>query len=62
MTDTARRLIESFEVLPREERQVVFAEILRLALAEDYPSSTEDELVLAADQVFLDLDCREARE
>ena len=62
MTDAARRLIETFEVLPREERQMVFAEILRLALAEDYSSATEDELVLAADQVFLDLDRREALE
>jgi hypothetical protein len=59
MTKAAQRFIETFEALPDDDKQAVVVEILRRTAAEDYPSLDEAELVLAADQVFLDLDRRE---
>lgn len=57
MTNAARQLIEA---LPDDEKRVVTVEILRRTAIEDHPHLYEAELVLAADQVFLDLDRPEA--
>lgn len=62
MTKAAQRLIHSFETLPEEDRRSVVVEILRLTVVEDHPPLDEAELVLAADQVFLDLDRRESQD
>ena len=62
MAEAARQLIETFEALPDDEKQVVTVEILRRTELEDRPPPDEAELVLAADQVFLDLDYREEQD
>lgn len=62
MTKAARQLIETFESLPEDEKRVVTVEILRRTAIEDHAPLDEAELVLAADQVFLDLDRREEQD
>ncbi|MFL6203303.1 MAG: hypothetical protein ACJ76J_29400 [Thermoanaerobaculia bacterium] len=62
MTHAARQLIETFEALPEGEKQVVTMEILRRTALEDHPPLDEAELILAADQVFLELDRREEQD
>ena len=62
MTNAARQLIETFEALPEGEKRVVTMEILRRTALEDHPQLDEAELILAADQVFLELDRREEQD
>jgi hypothetical protein len=52
----SQQLLESFERLPEEEKQQVVAEILRRTLNRDIPSLTDDELILSAEALFLDID------
>jgi hypothetical protein len=58
MTLAAQRILETFETLPETDKQTVAAEILRRTLDDSIPE--DQELVLAADQVFLQLDRSEA--
>jgi hypothetical protein len=63
MTKAARRLIETFETLPDDDKRVVTIAILRQsAVVEEHVPLDEAELILAADQVFLDLDRREEQD
>ncbi len=59
MTIAARQLLETFEALPANDQNAVALEILRRAAVAEFPAMNEADLVLAADQVFLDLDRRE---
>lgn len=59
MTQAARQLLDEFETLSQPERQEVVVEILRRTVGEDYSASEDRELLLAADQIFLELDRRE---
>ena len=59
MTRAAKQVIESFESLPDPDKQSVVVEILRRATVDAYPALEDEDLVLAADQVFLELDRRE---
>jgi hypothetical protein len=59
MTQAAQKLIETFKSLPQDDQRAVAVEILRRALVVDQTPLDEPELLLAADQVFLDLDRRE---
>lgn len=60
MTQAAKRAIDTIEALAPAERQEVLAELLRRAAQSDHDLPTEDDLVGLADQVFLELDKREA--
>ena len=62
MTKAARRLIENFETLPEDDKRVVTIEILRRSAVEEHTPLDEAELILAADQVFLELDRREEQD
>lgn len=59
MTRAARQILDTFESLPEIEKQVVATEILRRTLDDVYGGPDDEELVLAADQVFLELDRHE---
>ena len=58
MTEAARKLLEKFDALHEEERAEVLTELLRRALS-PYDLPAPDDLVSAADQIFLVLDRRE---
>jgi hypothetical protein len=62
MSGAARSVVETFESLPEEEQQEVLAELLRRRLANGYASPDDSDLVLAADQIFRELDRHDAVE
>ena len=59
MTKAVREVIEIFEALPEADKLSVVDEILRRATTDNYAALEDDALILAADQVFLELDRRE---
>ncbi len=59
MNRAAERLINEYDALPQDARRQVLAELLRRAALEPHDLPTEDDLVAAADRVFLELDRRE---
>ncbi|MDA8109845.1 MAG: hypothetical protein M0015_14625 [Betaproteobacteria bacterium] len=61
MGDAARHLLKAFEALSEAERREVLEKLLRRAAELPYSFPSDEELVHAADQVFLELDRREAK-
>jgi len=59
MSGGAKSVLEAFEQLPPAERDEVVAELLRRTATSVHESPRDDELLRAADEVFLDLDRRE---
>ena len=59
MVKAARALIQHYRELDDAEQQRVASEILRLTRHLDLPALSDDELVLSAEDLFLELD-REA--
>lgn len=60
MSTTSQQFISGFDALPLVEQREVAAEILRKAANWDSPPLSEDDLARLADEVFLELDRREA--
>lgn len=60
MSKAAQRVLDEFEALPEPDKHTVAIEIIRRSGS--YGSPSDDELVLAAEEVFLDLDRRERGE
>lgn len=62
MTITTREILERFSQLPMSEKKIVVSVILRDALETETPIISDDELVLSAEEIFLELDEREAKD
>ncbi len=62
MSTQAQNLIESFDKLPDAEKQKVASEILKRTINFDMPALSNEELVLSAEELFLELDRREAED
>ena len=62
MGTSAENLIATFERLPDTEKQEVASAILRRTLQTDFPPVSDEELVLSAEETFLELDRREAKD
>lgn len=60
MTTTTQEILEKFTQLPMSEKKIVVSVILRDALEVETPNLTADELILNAEELFLELDQREA--
>ena len=56
MTETAKRLLDTFDMLPEPERQEVAREILRRTALAEHSSLEDAELLALADEVFRALD------
>lgn len=56
MSPAVQHLIESFEHLPEPDKTTAASEILRRSTYLDLPPLSDEELVLAAEAVFLELD------
>ena len=56
---TVEEFLKSFDLLPEDERHRVAKEILLRSLKLDSAPVTDEELVLNAEQVFLELEGRE---
>ena len=62
VTEAARHILEAFQTLPDLDKREVLAALLREATGAPYAVPSDDDLTAAADEVFLDLDRREAGE
>ncbi len=56
MIPAVQHLIESFERLPEPDKATAAGEILRRSTHLDLPPLSDEEVVLAAEAVFLELD------
>ena len=62
MGTPAQNLIATFDQLLDAEKQEVAAAILRRTLQVEFPPVSDEELVLSAEETFLELDRREAED
>jgi hypothetical protein len=60
MTTATQHLLDSFDLLSAAEQQAVACEILRRIRDVDFPPLSDEELVLNAEALFLELDRQEA--
>lgn len=60
MITTANEVLEQFEQLPPTEKKKVITLILRASLEVETPSISDEELILNAEELFLELDQRES--
>ena len=56
MTRSVEELLNSFEKLSEAQKRELASEIIKRSLAFDLPQLSDDSLLFAADQVFLQLD------
>lgn len=59
MTQAAKKLLDEFDALPAQDRAELLAELLRRAALAPHDLPQDDDLVAAADHLFVDLDRRE---
>ena len=57
---TTKQLLDAFDLLSAAEKQIVTCEILRRMQDVDLPPLADEEMVLSAEVLFLELDSREA--
>jgi hypothetical protein len=62
VTAEAKHIIDDFGSLPDTAKREVLAELLRMSQHLEYPGMTDDELLSAADGIFLEYDRREIDE
>ncbi len=60
MTTTTQHLLDAFDLLSTEEKQAMACEILHRMRDVDLPPLADEELIMSAEELFLDLDRREA--
>jgi hypothetical protein len=59
MTQAAKKLLEEFEALPDTDRAQVLAELVRRTALAAHDLPTDEDLISAADRLFVELDRRE---
>ncbi|OQX08145.1 MAG: hypothetical protein BWK80_48485 [Desulfobacteraceae bacterium IS3] len=62
MTGAVRKILSDFESLPDTEKQELAREIIRRTLSFELPPLSDEEFILSAEEVFLELDRREAED
>ena len=62
MTTEAESVLRSFELLPDAEKREVASAIIRRSMELDVPPLSDDDLVSAAEELFLKLDQEEAKD
>lgn len=60
MSAAVQALVESFDALSEAERHEAVVEILRRSMPSGETEMSDEALVLAAEELFLELDAREA--
>jgi hypothetical protein len=61
MTGAVQHILDSFKELSEAEKHELAVEILRRTVEPDSPHLSDDDLVLSAEALFLDLDRVEAQ-
>ena len=56
---TTQHLLDAFDLLSAAEKQAITCEILRRMRDVDFPQLSDEEMVLSAAALFLELDYRE---
>ena len=56
MSEAAQRFLRSFKALPQNDQHDVPVSLLRLPIEADYSAPSDEELVAAADAVFLEIE------
>ncbi len=62
MGTPAQNVIDTFDSLPEIEKRKAAIAILRRTLEMEFSSVSDDELILSAEETFLELDRREAED
>jgi hypothetical protein len=60
MTKSVEQLLRSFDQLPEAEKRELASEIIKRSLMLDLPELSDEILLLAADQTFVQLDKEES--
>ena len=60
MTKSVEQILKSFERLPEAEKRELAAEIIKRSLTLDLPELSDDTLLFAAEETFLQLDKEES--
>ncbi|MFB2893533.1 hypothetical protein ACE1CI_11530 [Aerosakkonemataceae cyanobacterium BLCC-F50] len=60
MTTSVEEFLSTFDRLPESERLDVAVEILRRVVQLEFPPLSEEDLVLSAEEIFLEFDRQEA--
>jgi len=60
MSTTVEDILDSFDHLSEAEKRELVSEILRRTTAMSFPPLTDEELILNAETLFLELDQRES--
>ncbi len=61
MTTDIKEILNTFDLLPDNDKRDLASEILRRTIHFDFPPLTDKELIQSAEKLFLDLDRREAK-
>ncbi len=62
MTSTGKHIVDDFESLPDPEKREVLSNLLKISRDIDYPEVADQELVAAADAVFVEYDRMEQQD
>jgi hypothetical protein len=62
MSSAGRHIIEEFDALADSEKREVLMRLLEISREMDVPSASDEEMISAADAVFLEYDRAEAAE
>jgi hypothetical protein len=62
MATSVQDLLQSFEGLSDDEKKEVASEMIRRLVKFDLPPLSDQELVLSAEELFLELDKRESQD
>ena len=60
MSSTVEEILDSFDHLSETEKRELASEIIRRTIDMSFPSLTDEQLVLNAEALFLELDQRES--
>ena len=61
MTTDVKEILNTFDLLPDNDKKDLASEILRRTVHFDFPLLTDEELIQSAEKLFLDLDRRESK-
>ncbi len=61
MTTAVQNLLRNFELLPKTEKQQFAWEVIRRSVRFDLPPISDEEMILSAEELFLELDRRESK-
>ena len=62
MTQATKKLLEEFDALPERDRSELVAELARRVAMSPHDAPQDEDLVAAADRLFVELDRREPSE